>query len=72
MPGGRPRKLKSITVVAVDRERYPRFLKDRDHPFIELGEEQRLAEAIEACAQVLARYSLDLARSSKEEDRKAA
>jgi hypothetical protein len=53
-------KLKSITVVTVPIEKYPQFVRDKDHPCSSLSDEQRIEEIVSLCAAMLVEHYLGI------------
>ena len=58
-PRGRKRRLRSVTVVAIDPAKYPQFCNDRDNPYSTQSDEVRVTEVEDVCAQLLAQASLE-------------
>lgn len=58
-PRGRKRRLRSVTVVAIDPSKYPQFRHDPDNPYSSQSDDVRVVEVGDVCAQLLAQASLE-------------
>lgn len=52
---GRPRNRWRIRVVCIHAMKHPEFLRDRDHPFASISDEDRIEEIDSYCARLWAR-----------------
>ncbi len=53
-------QLKEIRVLSIDPQTYPQFCRDKEHPFIDMPDEQRVKEVVSICASVLVQQVLSV------------
>ena len=68
---GRPRPRWKVQVVRIDPQKYPKFLRDPDHPFALMAVDTRVREIDSFCARLWARTQKEKA-SPTDEIRQAA